>query len=74
MTKANANHPWLRPVWRRALVVAIPAAMAVWDLVNANYGWALLFGGMTAYGIYTFFIVWKDDGEDGPDAPGDVEK
>lgn len=60
----DTNHPWLRPLWRRALVVAIPAAVGVWDLVNANYGWALMFGAMTAYGIYTFFIAWKDDGAD----------
>lgn len=57
----DINHPWLRPLWRRVLIVAITAAIALWDILSGNYGWALIFGGMAAYGVYIFFIAWKGD-------------
>ncbi len=56
----DANHPWFRPLWVRVLVVAIALGMAVWDGINANYGWALLFGAAAVYGIYAFFITWTN--------------
>lgn len=59
--QSDMNHPWLRPLWRRVLIVAITAAIALWDIVNGNFGWALIFGGMAAYGVYVFFIAWKGD-------------
>ena len=57
----DKDHPWFRPLWRRVLMVAICAAIAGWDLVSGNYGWALVFGGLGAYAVYIFFIAWNRD-------------
>lgn len=57
----DMNHPWFKPLWRRILVVAICFAVALWDLSNGEFVWALIFGGMGGYGIYIFFIAWDDD-------------
>jgi len=57
----DADHPWFRPLWRRVLMVAICAALAGWDLYHGNFGWALIFGGLGAYAVYIFFIVWNRD-------------
>ncbi len=65
----DAQHPWFKPVWRRAVMVAIPAAVAGWDAYHGNFGWALLFGALAAYAVYTFFIVWN---RDKPEDPGDT--
>lgn len=65
----DMNHPWFKPLWRRVLVIAICAGVALWDLSNGEYVWALIFGGLGGYGIYVFFIAWggneadKQDGE-----------
>lgn len=58
---SDANHPWLRPLWRRVLVTAICFAIALWDLWNGDYVWALIFGGMGGYAIHIFFIAWNKD-------------
>lgn len=66
----DKDHPWFRPVWRRALMVAICAAIALWDLVSGNYVWALIFGGLGGYAVYIFFIAWNKEGTDGDDKSG----
>lgn len=65
---SDKNHPWLRPVWRRALLVATCVAIVFFDLWHGNYGWALIFGAMGAYAVYIFFIAYDDDAP----APGDT--
>lgn len=67
----DAAHPWLRPAWRRVLLVAIPIGVAGWDLYHGNYGWALIFGGLAAYAVYAFFIVWN---RDKPETPDDTQQ
>ena len=57
----DANHPWFKPAWRRALMVAIPAGVAGWDAYHGNWGWTLIFGGLAAYAVYIFFIAWNRD-------------
>lgn len=63
----DANHPWFRPLWRRALMVVICAGLAGWDLYHGNFGWALIFGGLGAYAVYIFFIAWNRDAPKTPD-------
>ncbi|GGA59571.1 DUF3329 domain-containing protein [Pelagibacterium lentulum] len=68
----DINHPWLQPLWRRVLIVAICAAIALWDISRGDFGWALIFGGMAAYGIYIFFIAWnKNETAEKPDEDAD---
>lgn len=67
----DADHPWFRPMWRRVLMVAIPATIAAVDIYYGNFGWALMFGGLGAYAVYIFFIAWN---KDRPKAPDDTEE
>lgn len=67
----DADHPWFRPLWRRVLMVLIPAVIAGVDIYHGNFGWALIFGGLGAYAVYIFFIAWN---RDKPKTPGDTEE
>ena len=64
----NNGHPMFRPKWVRALVIAIPGAVGLWDAYNERWGWALIFLGLAGYGLYVFFVSWQDP-EDRPKAP-----
>lgn len=68
----DADHPWFRPVWRRALMVAICAGVAAWDIWHGNYVWAVIFGGFGAYAVYIFFIAWNRDKPDGTNGDRDA--
>ena len=43
----EADHPWLRPLWRRIALVAFCAAWSVFELVAGEPFWAVLAIGMT---------------------------
>lgn len=68
----DADHPWFRPMWRRVLVVVIPAIIAAVDIYHGNFGWALIFGGLAAYAVYIFFIAWNKSRPEAPKAPDDT--
>jgi hypothetical protein len=61
-------------MWRRVLMVAIPAIVAAVDIYHGNFGWALIFGGLGAYAVYIFFIAWNKDKPQAPKAPDDTEE
>lgn len=61
----DADHPWMRPLWRRVALVAVCAAWAAIELATGSPGWALLAGGMAAYGAWIFLIGYKPP----PEAP-----
>jgi hypothetical protein len=69
----DRNHPWLQPVWRRVIVVGICFAIAAFDIYHGNFGWALIFGGVGAYGIYIFFIAWDSEAKAEPERPDDAD-
>ena len=68
IVEQNQYHPWLRPLWRRALLVAFCAAWAVFELATGSPGWAALAGAMTAYGTWMYLIAYKP-APDEPAAP-----
>lgn len=55
----DADHPWMRPLWRRVALVAVCAVWAVIELATNSPGWALLAGGMAAYGAWVYLITYK---------------
>lgn len=61
MTDDDRHHPWFAPLWRRLLLVAVCFTIAAADLYFGNFGWALVFGGIGAYGVWVFFIAWDRD-------------
>jgi hypothetical protein len=64
----NTDHPFLRPLWRRVLLVAFAAGWAVFELVSGSPGWAMLFGAMAAYGAWLYLIDYKPS-DTPPEAP-----
>ncbi len=56
---------WLRPLWIRIAVVALPAAWAIFEFSNGQAVWGTLFGGVAAWGAYTLLYDFKPPGTDG---------
>lgn len=66
MFKNEQKHPFYKPLWVRATVVA---AVAVWFALELWRGtdglWIALSAGMLGYAVYTFFLTWpKEQPED----------
>jgi hypothetical protein len=68
----DVDHPWLRPLWRRVLLVAFCALWAAFELATGSPTWALLVGGMALYGAWAFLVAYNPD--PGPPADGDAGK
>lgn len=72
MFKDEQKHPFYKPLWVRVAVVAVIAVMLGIEVWQGSSGlWMVLFGGMLAYAVYTFFITWPKDqpsDDEGPSA------
>jgi uncharacterized membrane protein YccC len=55
----DVDHPWLQPLWVRALLVAFCAAWAVFEFASNSPGWGLMFGMLAAYGAWTYLIAFN---------------
>jgi hypothetical protein len=63
---ANDNLNWFRPLWRRVTVTAFCVAWCAWEwLYTHDELWSWLTTGLVAYAVWTFFINFKDGGDDG---------
>lgn len=51
----DLDHPFFRPFWLRASIVAACLGWACVELASGAPGWALLFGGLGLYSAYRFF-------------------
>ncbi len=69
MLKADHNHPFYRPPWRRW---ALAAVVALWLFYEVAFGgepfWMVIAGGLLAYTVWTFLIKWPKDDGNGPSA------
>ena len=55
-----ANDDWFRPLYRRVICLAIAAgAFAAEVIFFGEQLWMFLFGAITAYGAYDFFLSGK---------------
>lgn len=55
----NVKHPLFNPLWRRVLVVGVTGCWTVFELVNGNVFWAMLFGAAAVWCAYEFFWTWE---------------
>jgi hypothetical protein len=58
----DTDHPSLRPLWVRLLLVAICLGWAVFEFATASPFWGVIFLGLGAYAIYGFFFDFNPDG------------
>jgi hypothetical protein len=58
MTK-DQEHPFLRPLWRRVVLVAFCAVWAIWEVAyNREAFWSTLAVGMAIYAAWTFLVSY----------------
>ncbi len=58
----DPNHPFFRKLWVRILCVVFPFAWAIFEMMNGNLFWAILFGAAGAV-LFNALIMR------GPDKP-----
>jgi hypothetical protein len=47
---------WMRPIWVRILMVLVPTVWAVAELAYGDQTWALMFGGVAVWGLWSLLI------------------
>jgi hypothetical protein len=52
----DTDHPWLRPLWVRVLVVLLASGWAVLEFATGSPFWGMLFLGLGAYAAWSFFL------------------
>lgn len=68
MTKRflDTDHPMLRPLWVRILVVAACLGWAVLEFTGGSPFWGMLFGALGVYAAWSFFVAAPPGRGDGP--------
>lgn len=56
----DTDHPMLRPLWVRILLVAICIGWAVFEFVGGSGAWGGLFLALGAYAAWAFFLAPAD--------------
>lgn len=55
----QTNPPWMRPIAVRAGLCILPALWACFEAWTGATNWALLFLGLSLYGVWTLIIRYK---------------
>lgn len=61
MRALDVQSPVFRPLWLRAVIVAVCALWTLVEFSNNSGFWVLLFGAATVYLGYQFFVVFDAD-------------
>ena len=68
----DTDHPMLRPLWVRILLVAICAGWAVFEFTGGSSTWGFAFLALGAYAAFAFFFAPAPKPADTPaDRPED---
>lgn len=73
MSLLGLNDPFFKPLWIRVGVVAFCLGWALFEYVAGSTGWAVLFAGIGAVCIWSFFIDFRPKDEAGPDQTNSKE-
>lgn len=65
----NIDHPFFRPLWRRAAVIVICLVWAVVEFTTNSPFWGVIALGFAGYGYWVFIQTYPDDPESGPFEP-----
>ena len=60
------DHPWLRPLWVRLLIVLLCALWCGLETYNNQPFWATIAAGAAGYAAWFYVITWKGGAK--PDA------
>jgi hypothetical protein len=71
----GSDHPWLRPLWARVLIVVACLAWASFEFYNKQSLWGMIFGGLGLYALWVYIIQYRPPvpPQSGPLPPGDKE-
>jgi hypothetical protein len=71
----DQDHPFLRPLWRRILLVAFCVCWSAWEIFyNGEQLWIYIALGMTAYATWVFLITYDRKPPKPADSPADDSK
>lgn len=62
----DADHPMLRPLWVRLVILALCFGWAAFEFVGGSPLWGMVFGALGAYAAWAFFLAAPDkpDGQE----------
>ena len=52
----DMDHDWFRPLWVRALIVAIAAGWSAFEYSMGEATWSAIFAAIAAYALWSFFF------------------
>lgn len=55
---SNTSHPFLDPLWRRIVLIAVCAVWAIIEFMNGNMFWFSMVGALTVYGAYSYLYAY----------------
>lgn len=55
---SDQDHPFLRPLWRRIVLVAICVGWSIVEFASAQPFWGMLAAGMAAYGAWLYLWTY----------------
>lgn len=63
--RAETDHPFYRPLWRRVLLVIFVAAWFAYEMtLGGDPMWQVLAGGMLAYAVWFFLVRYRPPVDD----------
>ena len=62
MQLIDPAHPFYRPLWRRAVIVAVTAAWFGFEaLISVSQLWSVISGAVLAYTAWILLFTWKGE-------------
>lgn len=54
----NANDSFYRPLWRRAVIVALSLGWGIFEALSGSPGFAVIFLALGGYAAYRLFLTY----------------
>lgn len=68
----DTDDAFFKPLWIRIAIVAVSAGWATFEWTQGETFWAMLFGAVAAYAVWSFFIAFRPRDVPPPAGPGDA--
>jgi hypothetical protein len=56
----DTDHPMLRPVWVRVVLIAVCAGWAIFEFTGGSPAWGVAFLALGVYAAWAFFLAPAD--------------